>query len=143
MFNPFSALTSKIFMGSTLALGLALGYVVVTKNAVISHQDKQINDPKTGFVVRIDRLRKNNATLRGNQHTLENGINACNSSVTLAAEAAERASAVGTTALAEVRKSDARTAAAIDRIRAMPVDGATPAAQCEQADAIMLEGARQ
>lgn len=134
----FSVLSSKIFGGTTLVLMAALAFILVSKNAVISHQDKLINDPKTGYVARLAAAEANVTTLKQNQGALEQGVATCGDSVRAAADAANRAANVGLQALAAVKSQTS----AIARLQAMPTNGATPAEQCAQADAILLEGAK-
>lgn len=136
----FSVLSSKIYGGLSLALLAALAWVMVSKSAVISHQDKLINDPKTGYVAQLAAARANEATLKLNQSVLVNGVNQCNSKVDAAVKAAEDAAAAGRAALAIVERNSAATRSVIAAVKAIPA-GSTPGEQCAAADAILLQGA--
>lgn len=134
----FSILTSKIFGGVAAALLVALIFVYVSKTAVISHQDKTLRAQATA----ISNLKSDLRTARANADKLEFGLEQCNASAHSAAETATRIAQAGAAAVEQVRAAGvASTSAAVRRLEAMPRDGATAAQLCEQADAILLEGA--
>lgn len=133
----FSILTSKIYGGVAVGLALALAYVVVTKNAVIDNQAETLRENTTT----IGNLKSDLRTARSNNDKLEFGIQQCNAGVQAAADAASVVAQAGVRAVEQTRKAGAAVAAKVDRINALPAAG-PPSALCEQADDILLEGAR-
>lgn len=136
----FSILTSKIFGGTTVLLAIALAAIWISKDAVISHQDKRLAQKD----VTISDLRQDLATARGNADKFELGMKQCNESAATAAQQAANVAEAGRKALEAVRKAaEASAQASIKRLDQLPRDGTTPAQVCSQADAILLQGAGQ
>lgn len=135
----FSALSSKIFAGTTTFLLLALIVLKVTTSVQINTRDKALKEQRE----QIAAMQVVINTLKANADTLEFGLKQCNDSARAAAETADRIARAGVNAVEQVRRAGAAsTASAVARLEALPRDGATPADLCAQADAILLEGAQ-
>lgn len=127
----FSVLSSKLFGATSVALLALLAYVLVTKNTEISLQSKTIAE-QNGT---IKTLRENNATLKLNMGTLELAVNQCSAGVANAANAANAAARAGTAAASAAQSSRAETNRAVEALQALP------RATCQDAEAILRQGA--
>lgn len=134
----FSILTSKIYGGVAVAILLAFIFMIVTKNAVISHQDKTLQAQSTT----IANQKADIATLRGNYNVVRAGLDQCNESSANAAALATQIAQAGAAAVSQVKQAGAAsTASAVRRLSNLPRDGATADEQCAQAADLLLEGA--
>lgn len=134
----FSVLTSKIYGAAAVALTLTLALVILTKNSTISSLQDLIKEQAETIALQ----RQDIQTLVGNADKLEFGLTQCNAGVRATAEAATRVASAGAAAVEQVRAAGvANLEASRRRLDALPRDGATAAELCEQADALLLQGA--
>lgn len=125
----FNALTSKIMSGVSVALLLGMLGLWLYKEGEIRLLRNDLSAAKTTIAAQEVNL----MTLKGNQRGLEQGLAACNSSVTAYQSVVSKLAQAGTAALAEVQKGSATLNAKLKSVDAMP------AKSCSDAAAI-LEG---
>lgn len=128
----FSVLSSKIFGGTTLLMVAAFALLLISKNAVINSQNRQIRD----LISQTSSLRSNLNICRGNEANLEGQLTGQNAKVKAAADAANMVAKAGVAAVAQAQKAGAGVAAQVARINALPE------ATCADVDNILLEGAK-
>lgn len=130
--NLFSSLTSKIFGATTLLMMIAFGLLLISKNSVIASQEKMIVAQDT----QISNLKVDLSTARSNEATLNAGLSQCNASAQNAAQVANVVAKAGVDAVAQAQKAQADVAKQVARINALP------AANDQDVDRILLEGAK-
>lgn len=134
----FSILTSKIYGAAAAALTLALAFTILTKNSTISSLENLVGEQAETIALQ----RQDIQTLVGNADKLEFGLAQCSAGARATAEAATRVANAGAAAVEQVRAAGvANLEASRRRLDALPRDGATLAELCEQADALLLQGA--
>lgn len=134
----FSVLTSKVFGGLLIAVMVLFAIDEYSDNKEMKAAETTIAANKTT----ISDLRTNLATARSNTVTAEAGLRQCNAGVKALADQRDAMARAGTAAVQQVRRAGEQALEATNRrLSRMPTDGATAAEQCEQADAILLEGA--
>lgn len=110
---------------------MALAWILVTKNTEISILNERVAE-QSGT---IKTLRENNATLKLNMGTLELAVNECSAGVRSAAQAASAAAKAGVAAAQAAQSTRAETNAAVQALTALPRN------TCEDAEAILRQGA--
>lgn len=115
--NPFSAITSKIFAGTSLLALAACGFIYLEMHAKLGEVRRQLDNMEADNAV----LRVNSMTLKENYATAEDGLAKCNASVDAAAAVAQKLSAAGAAAVAQIQQAGKDTTArALKRIDAAP-----------------------
>lgn len=118
----------------SLVLGGALAFTVISKNAEISTLQDSINNPETGYAVKLETANSNLVTCRTNRITLEDAARRQSEAV----EAA-KAEAAGRLAGVQRQLQDAKTAASSAEKRAAAILAAQPGEdQCASADSLIL-----
>lgn len=113
-----SRLAGPIGAGLSLLLGLGLALTLLTKNIEIRHLNKVIENNEKS----LRALRQDNATLKGNQRTLEGSLKKCNDSIDGLKATSDAVAAAGLRALQEVQKAGRSVDQKIKSIDAMPKD---------------------
>lgn len=123
--------------GLGVALAVSIGFNVKQafdkrdQRIEIAALDKQINDPKTGFVARL-------GTCRANVSTLEKAITDQNESIAVAAAKGARAIAKATEAVAEAKTITRDAQKRVDEALSKPIEGASELERAKNVDRIIL-----
>jgi hypothetical protein len=131
-------LYDKLIAGG-LAVALAVSIGVNIKQAFdkrdlrtqVSTLDKQINDPKTGYVARL-------GTCRANVATLEKALSDQNESIAISAAKGAQAIARATEAVADAQEITRDAQRRVDRALTKPIEGADELERARNVDAQIL-----
>lgn len=128
--NPFSALTSKIYGGLSIALILAIGVLMLTNRATVKAKDAMIANQGTT----IQALERDVTTARNNSATLSAGIADQNASIDRETKALEALTEQSKVTEAAIRSGNAAGLAAVRVAMASVPQGGDP---CKRADALI------
>lgn len=111
-FNPFSALTSKIFGGVSIVLILVVAYLVISNNAAI----KAKNDALTAATQTIQAQARDLTTARNNNAELAKALRDQNASIDALAAQGKATAEASAAQLATIRKTNAAEAAQLKAV---------------------------
>jgi hypothetical protein len=130
-----SRLAGPVASGAALLFAAILAWVVIDKNAAIRGLDSQINNPETGYIVRLQQAQGDLVQCRSNRITLEEATRRQNEAVEQEAKASEARLAQLARAAAEAR----RDAAAANEEAAKILNRQSSGDACRDAEALIRE----
>lgn len=133
-----SRLAGPIASAVVLLLAVALAWVLIGKNATIRALESAINDPRTGYAVRLQLAQADLVQCRSNRLTLEEATRRQNDAIEAAQRAGEARLAALDRAASAARQSEAAAASQAARILRQQGTGNS----CADADALILGEAR-
>lgn len=110
-------------------------FLLLTKNATISELRRSIDDPKTGYKVKLQQAEANLAVCRGNVAVLSGSLDRQNAGIKAVADAAQANAAIGRAELARVRLETKPLEVKVKQITA---DKPQSSDLCAEADRVLL-----
>lgn len=133
-----SRLAGPIASGIAAVLAIGLALILISKNATIAGLDRQINDPHTGYAVRLQLAQADLVQCRANRLTLEESTRLQNEAI----DAASREGAARLADLNHVASVARQQATAAQAHAAEILSRRGTGNDCADADALILGEAR-